>query len=244
MKLLVSILSCVLTLISLDAHSVAVTTNRLFLDPKHSSDTVRVLSTESEPQLCQSSIRNTLITPEGNIAIARDAKDGVASKLVRIAPYNFRLIPGQQQNIRVIFRRKPGIEAGEYIGLLSIKCTNDITADQMATVKPNIIHNVPVVIRTSTMPIKANIVSANKVNDVVETTISIEGNRSITGDIQLVKRASGEVIASRKNISVYAQAPEKKIIIRIPDKSASNLLVRFIENKKLDGRVNLSANVI
>lgn len=244
MKTVTTLLSSVLVLISLDASSVAVTTSRLFLDPKDNSDTVRVLSTESEPQFCQSSIRATKITPDGKIAISKDQAKDEAKQLIRIAPLSFDLKPGQQQNVRVLFRRRPGIDNGEYIGLLSIRCTSGITRNQMAEVKPNIIHNVPVVVRTATMPIKAQIVSAKRTDKLVETTINIEGNRSITGDVQIIEKSSGDVIATRKNISIYSQTPQATISVGLTDSSTSALQVRFIENKKLGGRVNLLADVI
>lgn len=222
------------------ANAVSISKKRLYLAPKSNIDTLYVVSEESETQQCQIIINDTEITdnsiitflPKGQVA-ANSTK-----KIIRYAPRQFDIAPRQFQNIKFSYRRRPGLADGEYKGLVAIRCTTKTTNDEgenILTVKPLLILNVPIIVHTGELEASADFDSVKLTEKHVEVKIKIAGKRAITGDLELVDNSSGEILSSKKEMSIYQESPIKQIILPLNKSVNAPMLIRFREIAKFGG---------
>lgn len=232
-----------LNLVVIDAFSVTISARRLYLDPQNNTTDIRILNMESSTQSCEVDIGDIEINSQGRIILAPNGNSPMnsAKPLLRLAPKKFTISPGEYQIVKLLYRRKPGIENGEFRGVLAIKCKaksepyeaeiNNETVD----IQPALVHNVPVIVRTGRLPFKAEFTLARISDGRLEIELSISGQRSITGDIALLDANTGEVLFEDKDISIYEQQPLKTLSINIQDILQTPLLVKFTENTKFGG---------
>lgn len=227
-----------------NASAVSISTKRLYLSPQSKIATIYVVSEESENQRCNISIKDSEIIsnsfiqllPKGEVAINR------AAKIIRFSPRRFEIAPKQFQNIKLSYRRRPGLENGEYKGLVSIKCetvsaSTDNEDGKMALIKPILVLNVPVIVHTGDLKVNADFKSVKLTETQVEVSIKIEGKRAITGDLELINKNTGEILASKKQMSIYWESPIKKITLPINKSVNSPLIIRFREDPKFGGNL-------
>jgi hypothetical protein len=142
------------------------------------------------------------------------------------------------QLVKLLYRRKPGVKNGEYQGVLAIKCKDKTEANsKQVSVTAALVHNVPVIIRTGRLPIKASFLATKVINDTLQVSIKIDGNRSLTGNLELINSASGETILEHSNVSIYAQQPVKDLAFSIHQYKNIPLMIKFTENSKFGGEL-------
>jgi hypothetical protein len=227
-----------------NASAISINTKRLYLSPQSDVAMIYIVSKETETQRCQISIKdpeiisNSIIQllPEGQVAV------NSAAEVIRFSPRRFDIVPTQYQNVKFSYRRRPGVEIGEYKGLVSIRCKTitDNNADdnkQMVTVTPQIVLNVPIIVHTEDLTVSANFESVKLTGKQVEVNIKIEGERAITGDLELIDKNTGEVLASKKEMSIYWESPTKQVILPINKSINSPLIIRFKESPEFGGNL-------
>jgi|GEM_PF-1978171 len=235
---------------TLNVNAVSISTKRLYLAPQTKSAAIYVVNIENKTQSCNLSLKDAVISDNSIIHPAPKGKTiaNSATKLVRFAPRRFELGPNQHQNIKLSFRRRPGLNNGEYKGLFSIRCQTDNgdTADgkaKMVSIKPSLVLNVPLIVHTGNLKASAAFESVKLTTQQVEVTMSITGNRAITGDLELVEKKSGEIIAVKKDMSIYWESPRKHVILPITKNVTSALYIRFRENPKFGGNLLITQQV-
>ncbi len=227
-------------LVTLKVNAVSISTTRLYLSPQSDTASIYVLNMESESQTCSLSIKDTVIDANGFMQFLPKNQIAVdsAAKMIRFAPRRFEVSPKLHQNIKLLYRRRPGLEDGEYKGLLAIRCKKTISnSDKQVTIEPVIVHNVPVIVRTGEIKISAVFDSINVSDKQVEVTIKIVGKRSITGDLEIIDKSSGQILASKKQMSIYSESPTKQVILPITKSINFPLIIRFREDPKFGGNL-------
>lgn len=226
-----------LNTIIFDAYSVSISTRRLYLEPKRSITDIRVLNMEAQAQSCDVEIGDVNINNQGLIELSAESVNS-AKPFIRLAPKRFNLAPKEHQMVKLIYRRKPGMEDGEYQGVVAIKCKDAITegnTQEQVTIRPTLVHNVPVIVRTTYMPIQAEFTATKIAGDILEAEIQISGQRSLTGTLTLINSASNEIVTEQKNISIYAQQPKKSLALPLDVGNDVPLLLRFTEDPNFGG---------
>jgi len=221
-------------------NAVSISTTRLYLSPKSDTASIYVLNMESESQTCSLSVKGTIIDTNGLMQFLPKGQVAVnsAEKMIRFAPRRFEITPKLHQNIKLLYRRRPGLESGEYKGLLAIKCKKSVSnSEKQVTIEPVIVHNVPVIVRTGEIKISASFDSIKLLDKQVEVSIKIVGNRSITGDLEVIDKSSGEILASKKQMSIYSESPIKTIALPIDKEVSYPLVVRFKESPAFGGNL-------
>jgi hypothetical protein len=226
------------------ASAVSISTKRLYLTAKNNIATIFVVNEKVETERCQLSIRDTKIANNSIIQLLAEGEVAVNSpvKLIRFAPRRFDLAPNRHQNIKLSYRRRPGYEHGEYKGLFAIKCRTIMagsTADseEMAAIKPSLVLNVPVIVHTDDLKVSVAFKSVKLMEKHVEVSIKISGNRAITGDLEVVDKNSGEILASKKQMSIYWESPTKHVSLQLNKSVNSPLIIRFKEDPNFGGNL-------
>jgi len=200
-------------------------------------------------QSCKVKIKDVFIKDNGNIALVTNGEvtENSAKPLIRLAPRRFNVGMKQHQMVKLLYRRKPGLKNGEYHGVLAIKCktkkeTNAIN-DNQVTIEPALVHNVPVIVRTGRLPIEAEFVSTAINGNKLQVELKIQGQRSLTGDVTVINSDSGEVIAEKKHVSIYAQQPIKKLELPLGEYRDAPLLIKFTEDPKMGGKLMIQRSI-
>jgi hypothetical protein len=226
--------------IVIDAYSIAISARRLYLDPKSSSTNIRVHNTDSSMQSCTVEIKDVVINNFGNIMLVTnaDVTENSAKPLIRLAPRRFKLGVNEHQMVKLLYRRKPGLNNGEYHGVLAIKCVEKTEKnDRLVSIIPSLVHNVPVIVRTGKLPIQAEFVSTIITDNKLKVELKIQGSRSITGNIEVINSDSGDLISEQKNVSIYAQQPVKKLEFSLGKNKNTPLLIKFTEDPEMGGEL-------
>jgi hypothetical protein len=240
------IIFILLNSVVINAYSISITARRLYLDPKSSTTSIRVLNLDAQVQRCDVTIKDIVITNQGNVALAASGEVTVnsAKPLVRLAPRRFTLNMNENQMVKLLYRRKPGVKSGEYQGVLAIKCKEKSeSSDAKVTIAASLVHNVPVIVRTGILPIKAEFVSTQIIGDTLHVELKIKGERSLTGNLALINSDSDEIVAERKDVSIYAQQPVKKLIFALGEYRNTPLSLTFTENSKFGGELIIEQKV-
>lgn len=240
------ILFFLLNCIVIDAYSISISARRLYLDPKSNSTNIRVLNLDAQTQSCEVEIKDVVINNLGNVMLVSSDKATAnsAKPLVRLAPRRFTLGQREHQMVKLLYRRKPGVENGEYQGVLAIKCKEKTeNNDNQVTIAAALVHNVPVIVRTGRMPIQVEFVSRGINGDNLQVELKIQGKRSLTGNVTLINPASGEIVFEKKDVSVYAQYPVKRLVLPLGEYRNTPLLIKFTENTKFGGDLTIQRPV-
>lgn len=234
------LLFVLLNSIVINAFAISISTRRLYLDPNNTSTSIRVHNMDPMIQDCEVQIKGVSINSKGHIELIdnKESNTNSAKPLVRLAPRRFTITTAGHQMIKLLYRRKPGIESGEYLGVLAIKCIERKDRSNLpVTIIPALVHNIPVVVRTGKIPIQAEFVAPSIENNQLHIDFKIQGKRSITGDVSVMDATSGDVIVTRKHVSTYAQQPVHKLTLQLDEKSNGPLLVKFAENPEMGGKL-------
>jgi hypothetical protein len=223
-----------------NASAVSINTKRLYLAPKSDIATIYVVSSESKNQSCQISVKDSEIISNSYIQLLPTGQTALnsAAKMIRFAPRRFEISPNQHQNIKFSYRRRPGLENGEYKGLVSIRCQTAATSlanVKLVTVKPLLVLNVPIIVHTGDLKVSADFESVKLTEKQIEVNIKIVGERAITGDLEVIDKDSGEILASKKEMSIYKESPTKQVTLPLNKSVNSPLIIRFKENSKFGG---------
>jgi hypothetical protein len=232
------ILFVLLNCVIIDAYSISISTRRLYLDPQSDSTFIRVHNMEDGLQICNVDIKETFINKLGNISLVTSGEvtANSAKPLVRLAPKRFTIGTSKHQMVKLLYRRKPGLENGEYRGVLAIQCKEKTeNSTRQVTIAPSLIHNVPVIVRTGKLPIQAEFVNTSIIGKTLHLELKIQGQRSLTGKISVINSATDEVIFERINLSIYAEEPLLKLEFALGEYQNTALLAKFTEDPTMGG---------
>lgn len=169
-----------------------------------------------------------------------------AKPVIRFSPRQVRLNPGEKQVVRVIVRRKPGMEEGEYRSHLMIQALpilSEKTLEQMgkseedialvsASAGTSVGFTIPVIVRhgktDASVELKDFQVLARPDNSLAaaQITLGLKGNRSALGPIALSIPNGNKwrEIGSIKGYALFSPYPQESLQIRLHnDISASDV---------------------
>jgi len=224
---------CLFTLYSANLQAVSITKTRLFLDEDKRMTDMSVYNSNSPVKVCEVSLKKVGIDGDGLGLDPNLPALPNPAPLVRLAPRKFELGTNQHQAFKLIYRRTPGIDSGEYIGVVAIRCADkERTSEDRVNIKPQLVHNIPLIVRVGKLSVVGEFLKAEKVNQLINIEFMLQGGRSVTGDFQVVDKSSGQVLVEKKKVSVYPKFDNKKLSLQLPESSSSDLEVVFKEIKE------------
>jgi hypothetical protein len=237
---------------SFDSLAASLTTYRIYLDNSNRSESFVVFSNSKGSERCSLDFKYFNFDEFGNMSLHRDEKPPVnaAEEWVRYSPRNFVLEPSRPQTIRFSMRRKPNSEANEYRSYISIACdavdnTNDgleLPKDRPTVqVKPKLVQNVPLIIRTGVLDAEASFSGLSAANNVVKGKLLRSGKRSIYGDLSLINTKTNEEVGVMKSISIYPETSSYEF--KFPYSGSEKVSVRFTEDTNYGGSLVIEKEV-
>ncbi|PKL42438.1 MAG: hypothetical protein CVV41_14975 [Candidatus Riflebacteria bacterium HGW-Riflebacteria-1] len=215
-----------------------VTPTRVEMDGRTRSTSISLINNSNETSTYRIQTINSRMTELGerqNI-LGEPGKDELfADKLVKFAPRQVRLKPGEQQTIRVMSRISNSLKKGEYRTGLNFQWIPEPGEPQLKThsssndglavnVQFSYGITVPVIIRHGDLSATGRItglklLSANEADRNLKITIDREGDRSLYGDLSVFRvKADGkqELINSVRGIAIYVPNQRRIYTMKIP----------------------------
>ena len=185
---------------------------------------------------------------DGKLVEVTDANalEKAAQEMVVFAPRKVTLPPNQPQAIRISAHAPAGLADGEYrIHLLfraipDPKPVSDPKASNGLAFQLIPIYGVtiPVIVRLGNLTAKAGIADVHPVGkpgqDGVSLQLSRQGDRSVYGEIRVLKAGVKDPIAATKGVAIYTEINSRTIVVpRAKDYAgalAGPVTVQFFEN--------------
>lgn len=225
-----SLTGMTMLLSSMNVHSLTITTTRLFLNPDNKITSMSVYNKDAKPLFCSIEVRN-LDVVDGGVVLTDEkvSKNPSPKGLVKLSPKRFTLKPLGHQAFKAIYRKRPNIDDGEYIGAVAIKCEDDVKSEERIRIKPILVHNIPLIVRTKNL--KADVVFSEltKSNNSVSGRVAVVGERLITGDLRLIESDSGKVLKEKKKVSFYPSSVPQRVVFDTIGLDVDNLALQYEE---------------
>ena len=204
--------------------------------------------------------------PDGQLADVDPAQvsetEKLAQQMIAYAPRRVTLEPNQPQSIRVGVRPPPNLPDGEYRVHLLFRAIPDprpATAAQVAAegiaidLRPIYGVTIPVIVRAGQLAAQAAISDAKLTTDEGKPAISFEltrtGNRSLYGDVLVVKPGKSDPVIAVRGIAVYTEVTRRSVVVTAPDTFTGSLAgpatIRYVERTdEGPGKVLAEAQVV
>jgi P pilus assembly chaperone PapD len=169
------------------------------------------------------------------------------------SPRRVTLPPNQPQTIRLGVRAPEGLADGEYRAHLLFRAVPEarpVVASEgepprgvSISLTPIYGVTIPVIIRQGTLQATAGLahprIVAGDPNPTLELEISRQGNRSVYGEIQVVRQGSGEVLMQARGVAVYTEREARTLALPLSPEQAAAMrgpvTVRYIEDRDVGG---------
>jgi hypothetical protein len=208
---------------------------------------------EALPQTCELDIVHRGFNEMGEMLRVDDAitPTNSAAPWLRYSPRNFIAAPHLTQTVRFTLRRKANIVAAEYRSYLKVFCDTDeapVTSEDdleqpKVGVKPHIIQNVPIIVRTGKLNAQVNFSSMQLEGRQLSFTIHRKGNRSVYGTLELVNKKNNKIIDYTRNISLYTETKQLGQHLNTGGIPLNQLALRFVEDEKYGGTISYQQDV-
>lgn len=169
------------------------------------------------------------------------------------SPRRVTLPPNQPQTIRLGVRPPEGLADGEYRAHLLFRAVPDAVPVAPTSGEPprgvsislTPIYGVtiPVIIRQGTLQATAGLANprivAGEPNPTLQLDISRQGNRSVYGEIVVLRQGSGEVLMQARGVAVYTERDHRTLALPLTPEQAvamrGPVTVRYIEDRDVGG---------
>lgn len=227
------------------AGDLVVSPTRIIFEGRTRTAQISLLNRGSAAATYRISLVNMRMTENGGFKEIDEPTAGeqFADRLIRYAPRQVVLAPGDSQAVRLLLRKPRGLEAGEYRSHLLLRAipTQNIgksveepsTTDSGIRIRLIPIYGVtiPVIVRHGDLAAKVSLTELALVpaggqgeGDRLSFRINRGGNRSVFGDLTVTYfpngRKAGElVVAQITRLAVYTPNPSRTVImsLRFPD---------------------------
>lgn len=208
------------------------------------------------------------MTESGNLAEIKNEIPGMyADTMVRFSPRQVTLNPGQSQTVRLLLRKKSGLEDGEYRSHLLFQALPDPEATSIQALSdkdegkiqvqliPVVGVTIPVIVRQGKLQAIATLSNlkfipptGNKQQARLSLTMHREGNRSVYGDFKVTftpAKGTPVVVAQANGVAVYTPNNTRRFEMALqapPGMSLKNgeLHVVYLKHKQ-DARTGMIA---
>jgi hypothetical protein len=235
-------------LFCIQSEAASIGTYRIYLDSEHRQQKFMVKNTSTIPEKCQISFDYTAYADGGEIksqsSEEKIALSKPAIKRLRYSPRQFTIKPKSTQYVAFNYHRQINDKPAEYRTYANIKCLKvDNQIKEGINLTPNIMHSVPLVIRTGkTKDLNASLVFSQI--KLQENNISFrlkhQGNRSVYGNLNLVNAEGDMLKLLQKNIVIYPEMSYKDFAFTLTNFTSKNMKIVFQEtgnysaNKQFD----------
>lgn len=205
------------------------------------------------------------MTPDGQLdevdPAQANAVETAALEMIAYAPRRVTLEPNQPQSIRVGVRPPENLPDGEYRAHMLFRAIPEPKPATQASTQASGISielrpiygvTIPVIIRAGKLSAEAGIGKVALIEEGGRKGVALEltrtGNRSLYGDLQIVKAGMDPVVLAR-GVAIYPEIDRRAVSYPVPDEVSASLAgparVQYVERTdEGTGRVLAEAEVV
>jgi P pilus assembly chaperone PapD len=189
------------------------------------------------------------------------AAEQAALDLISYAPRRVTLEPNQPQAIRVGVRPPEGLAEGEYRVHMLFRAIPDAKAPaapeapaQGVSVQLTPIYGVtiPVIVRNGKLAAQAGIANARIVEEGGRQAVSFDltrsGNRSLYGEVRVLKPGMGDPVVSARGIAIYHEIDSRNVTLPVAEGFTGSLAgpatIQYLERNPNGSRVLAESQVV
>lgn len=237
-----------LLFISIPASAMSLSTYRIYLDNENSTASFVMFNKSTLAETCQLKLVHNSFDETGQITQLDDdtIPENSAEPWIRFSPKNFTADGRAPQTVRFTLRRKANSEPAEYRSYLEVFCDKVVDTTPQSesnqdspkiAIKPRLVQNVPIVVRTGKLEAEISFSDMSVKDEHIHFNINRKGNRSVYGDVQLVDKTNGDVIAFTRNNSLYTETTSVKYKLATKGYPVDKLALRFVEDERYGGTI-------
>jgi len=231
-------------LISITTSAASLGTYRIYLDNENRQQKFIVKNSNNIPEKCDVSFSYMAYDGKGGVKKLSSAEQATLSepaiKRLRYSPKQFTIKPKSFQYIAFNYRRQINDKTDEYRTYANIQCIEvDKETKKGITLKPTIMHSVPLVIRTGKPSgLTANLTFTQIIQQQNNLTfrLSHQGERSVYGDITLVNAKGDKLKLLQRNVVIYPEMNYKDFSFSLAGFNNKNMKIVFTETGIYSGR--------
>lgn len=180
---------------------------------------------------------------EGVIEVEKQQAIAPASHLLRFSPRSVSIPKDRSQTARLVFRRRPNLQEGDYLSYIRMQCVQEAILGQQNALAATVNFNIPVYVRIGDPKGSVKIESAHidKQSKVASIRVSREGSRAWVGSLT-VTDSSGEEVARLKNVTLSQAVTFRDFKLPLKDISSNQFIVTYQEDKEF-GKTAINYNV-
>jgi hypothetical protein len=226
-----------------------ITPMRVVFEGNQKQAELNLMNTGTDTATYSISFRHYNMTEQGRLELIEkaDTSQMLADPYLRIYPRQVTLAPGEPQVIMLQFRRKEGMEAGEYRTHLWFRSEKDYKSlgkekmltdsNQMSvTVIPIFGITIPVIIRTGNVNVgivmsDLKLEARNDSTQILKFNLNRTGNISTHGDIKIEyipPQGKSYQVGSLVGVSAYTNISKRNVEVKLKNAAGTKL-----ENGKL-----------
>lgn len=213
---------------------------RVEFSPRDRSAELRLFNTGTERQTFRLNWIQFRMLPSGELVEAKPGEAVHASAdMVRFAPRQVTLDPGERQTVRLSLRRPADLAPGEYVTHLNLATDQGVSqsVDQQgkgSTVELfiNYGHSVPVVVRHGAATAEVSITGARTVSQDGQPHMAVDltrkGNSGVHGS--LLVRQGRDVIGQLNGIALYREIERRQVLVPLSRQAAGPVTVDYVDS--------------
>jgi fimbrial chaperone protein len=244
----------ILAVCSFSTQAINLTSYRLYLDDNNRTESFIMFTRGNTSEECSIDLKHFNFDESGTMTVykEKDIPANSANPWIRYSPRNFTVQPGYPQTVRFTMRRKANTTAQEYRSYMAISCdavvakednksdTNTNSGIVAMSVKPVIVQNVPIIVRTGPLQASASFNNVNISDNKVMAKLTRSGDRSIYGRLSLIDKNTNEELNFMSGVSLYTETSSYAFNFGIGGKNMpppEQLLLRFTEDENYGGSI-------
>jgi hypothetical protein len=241
---------------SFSSQAVSLTSYRLYLDDNNRTESFIVFARGNVPEKCSLQLKHFNFDDNGNMSLDKgeNIPDNSSAPWIRFSPKNFTVQPRTPQTIRFTMRRKPNTAANEYRSYLAVSRKDVVNEVEKATaadrptvtVQPNLVQNVPIIVRTGPLVATAQFDDIEIKNGTITANLKRSGARSLYGRLSLVNNKTDEEYRYFSSLSIYPETSTHQFNFSIKGDAIpplEDLALLFVENENYGGSLTIKKNV-
>jgi P pilus assembly chaperone PapD len=241
---------------SFSSQGVSLTSYRLYLDDNNRTESFIIFAKGNVAEKCSLKLKHFSFDDNGNMSLytGENIPDNSSEPWIRFSPKNFTVQPRTPQTIRFTMRRKPNTEANEYRSYLAVSCKDEVdeaeketAADRPnITVQPNLVQNVPIIVRTGPLEATAQFTDIEIENDIITANLKRSGERSLYGRLSLVNNKTDEEYRYFSGVSVYTETYTHQFKFSIKGDEVpplEDLALLFVEDENYGGSLTIKKSI-
>ena len=217
----------------------------------------------ADPATYRISLELRRMTPEGNLVEVpvANSDEQAALSMITFAPRRVTLAPNQPQSVRVGIRAPEGLPPGEYRAHMLFRAVQDGKSATAApapaqglsiALTPIYGITIPVIVRFGALDAKAGISNARLVAEGGRQAVSFDlartGDRSLYGEVRVLKPGQDKPIVLVRGIAVYKEIGSRNVTLPVMPEVTGSIAgpatIQYAELREDGGRVLAEAQVV